>query len=307
MKRIICILSLLAMIVFLCACGGLNTNNDEGPQDTDHLAEQFEEVNLISVNEDEAQENGGLYILFKNQYYPLQCGGWAVNSYRENINMVFTDENTESIPVLKESSKLVYFSENKVEEYYTAIPVVETGFTIPAEFSDPAQGKSNLYELDVAIQNYDQEKEVKETESLTAESINGGSYQKFFLDHTFHSNKFCSAPTDSMIGGGCRSTDDYIWANLKKNEEVVFSYHEGSAYKENTVLADIKYYGFDGCKKDVDGGEEYTGIKMVASLSEKPYAELDTSSLENGIYVIPITGDGVIYPNLKRFIFEVKR
>ena len=90
MKRIICILSLLAMIVFLCACGGLNTNNDEGSQDTDHLAEQFEEVNLISVNEDEAQENGGLYILFKNQYYPLQCGGWAVNSYRENINMVFT-------------------------------------------------------------------------------------------------------------------------------------------------------------------------------------------------------------------------
>ena len=82
LKRIICILSLLAMIVFLCACGGLNTNNDEESQDTDHLAEQFEEVNLISVNEDEAQENGGLYILFKNQYYPLQCGGWAVNSYR---------------------------------------------------------------------------------------------------------------------------------------------------------------------------------------------------------------------------------
>ena len=66
MKRIICILSLLAMIVFLCACGGLNTNNDEGSQDTDHLAEQFEEVNLISVNEDEAQENGGLYIIQKS-------------------------------------------------------------------------------------------------------------------------------------------------------------------------------------------------------------------------------------------------
>ena len=200
LKKIICMISLLAMIVFLCACGGSNTNNDEEPQETDRLAEQFEEVNLISVNEDEAQENGGLYILFKTQYYPLQCGGWAVNSYRENINMVFTDENTESIPVLKEGSKLVYFSDNKVEEYYTAIPVVETGFTIPVEFSDPAQGKSNVYELDIAIQNYDQEKEVKKTENLTAESINGGSYQKFFSDHAFHSNKFCSTPTDSVIG-----------------------------------------------------------------------------------------------------------
>lgn len=134
-----------------------------------------------------------------------------------------------------------------------------------------------------------------------------GDLTEVFFGSCISSNKFCSTPTDSVIGDGCYSTDDYIWANLKKNEEVVFSYHEGSAYKENTVLADIKYYGFDGCKKDVDGGEEYTGNKMAASLSEKPYAELDTSSLENGIYVIPVTDDGIIYPNLKRFIFEVKR
>ena len=47
LKKIICMISLLAMIVFLCACGGSNTNNDEEPQETDRLAEQFEEVNLI--------------------------------------------------------------------------------------------------------------------------------------------------------------------------------------------------------------------------------------------------------------------
>ena len=148
-------------------------------------------------------------------------------------------------------------------------------------------------------------------EKLEVESISGMGYAEFFNNNTFHSNKFCSKETDSVIGDGCYGTDDKILMKAPKGKEIEFSYHQGTAYQNDIIPANIKYYAFDGCKKDCDYGtfqEDYTGVRMEVSLTYKSYAELDITDLESGFYIVPLDslrGNGSSR-EYDRFIFEVQ-
>lgn len=314
MKKIVYFVLLVVLLLLIVSCG--NKADDSSLENVEPSDSNVtEDENAISVSESEAKENGGFYILSNDLFYPLQKGGNTANGYDTNNNLLFSDEDTEFIPELKKGEKLVLFSDDDVADHYMAIPVIETGFTIPAEFSEPTDQWGNtsckVIGETFKIETYGQKTEERSMKKLEAESINGASYAEFFNNNTFHSNKFCSKETDSVIGDGCYSTDDKILMKAPKDKEIEFSYYQGTAYETEIVSANVKYYAFDGCKKDCDYGtfqEDYTGIKMSVSLTDKSYAELDTSNLESGFYVVPLDSlkGGGSPRSYDRFIFEVK-
>lgn len=310
MKKIIYIVLILLLLLLIVSCGNKKTDSSlERVEPSD--SNVSEDENAISVSESEAKENGAFYILSDDLFYPLQKGGNIGNHSQTNNNLLFSDEETEFVPKLKKDEKLVLFSDDDVADHYMAIPVIETGFTIPAEFSEPTDQWGNtfckVYGENLLIEHYQQQAEERSMESLEAESINDMSYVDFFKAKTFHSNKFCSKPTDNVIGDGCYGTDDHIFANLENDESVRFVYHKGTEYHDEVVNADIKYYAFDGCLKECSYGYDYTGKKLSVSLTDKAYAELDTSGLEKGVYVISLDVSRNSSPrDYDRFIFEVE-
>jgi hypothetical protein len=314
MKKLVYFIIIFAMLLSIASCGHKidgSSVEDMDPSENDVI----EDENMIAVSESEAKENGGFYILSDNLFYPLQKGGNIGNLSQTNNNLLFTDENSEFIPKLKKGEKLVLFSDDDVADHYMALPVIEIGFTIPAYFSEPTDQWGNtsckVIGQTVKIENYVQQAEEQSMEKLEVESISGMGYAEFFNNNTFHSNKFCSKETDSVIGDGCYGTDDKILMKAPKGKEIEFSYHQGTAYQNNIIPANIKYYAFDGCKKDCDYGtfqEDYTGVRMEVSLTDKSYAELDITDLESGFYIVPLDslrGNGSSR-EYDRFIFEVQ-
>lgn len=310
MKKIIYIISILLLLLFVASCG--NKTDDSSVEDVEPSENNaIEDENIIAVSEAEASENGGFYIFSDGLFYPLQKGGNIGDVYQTNNNLLFSDEDTECVPRLKKEERLVLFSDDDVADHYMALPVIETGFTVPAEFSEPTDQWGNtsykVYGQKLLIEHYQQQTEKRSMESVEAESINDMSYADFFKAKTFHSNKFCSKQADTVIGDGCYGTDDHIFVKLEKDESVRFVYHKGTTYHDEVVNADIKYYAFDGCLKECSYGYDYTGKKLSVSLTDKPYAELDTSRLEKGLYVVSLDAlKGGNERDYDRFIFEVE-
>ena len=250
MKKLVYFIIIFAMLLSIASCGHKidgSSVEDMDPSENDVI----EDENMIAVSESEAKENGGFYILSDNLFYPLQKGGNIGNLSQTNNNLLFTDENSEFVPKLKKGEKLVLFSDDDVADHYMALPVIEIGFTIPAYFSEPTDQWGNtsckVIGQTVKIENYVRQAEEQSMEKLEVESISGMGYAEFFNNNTFHSNKFCSKETDSVIGDGCYGTDDKILMKAPKGKEIEFSYHQGTAYQNDIIPANIKYYAFDGC------------------------------------------------------------
>ena len=63
---------------------------------------------------------------------------------------------------------------------------------------------------------------------------------------------------------------------MEYDEEVTFTYRQGSGLEKESMRADIKYYWYD-----MDNARA-----RKIELSDKPYAEIDISDLDKGTYVI---------------------
>ena len=296
------------LILLLGVISGCDSDVKEvGFEDEDN-----EKTQNLGVTEEVAKECGGFYILSNNSFYPLQEAGEVFGNTLSNL--VFTDPEKEDIPVMKPGDKLVLFRKDRVADHYVAIPVKETGYTIPVAFSNPTElGSGNKVFLEIIeIPMFNQKiTTIGEKETIKVESVNGELYSRFFENKVFNNKSFCSAMEGEFVHIGCGALDQTYYADLNEGESVKISYYEGTEYTEIEKNADIKYYAFDGCKKSNEYAVlgDYTGINMNVLLSQNSYALLNTDTIDSGLYIITLDDlkDNSYLSNddYKRYIFKV--
>ncbi len=242
-----------------------------------------EQLKVLSFTESEANELGGLFILSGEKFYMLQPAGEESNSYSHN-SYKYTDPDSEDIPVLCDGDKLVFFSPNDLEESYPLYTVDKSGYTFPVRFSKPDSywGTSITgKEIEICVYNESEQKMEKEqlSENFSVddiEKINGMSYEEYYNENII---------ADSSI------------ADAEKGEQVEFSYHDGTEYKEQVITASLKYY------------HKGTEISLNGSLTEASYGELNTSALSSGLYIMDfeLSEKNLIYfSNMVNYLFIVE-
>lgn len=257
-----------------------------------------------------AQGEGGLYIQLEDGcYWPLQCAEKTSSGYDSDANFVMTSIYTEEIPVLGELDKLVIFSENEIDEI-VVFPVQKDGYTVPLNF----ESYPNYYYEEQSVSVFDFEgglfivDEALDTQARAlyavgfpmgercAIEIENNGYDNFYNDCVIDSHTYCSMPTESAFGDGCWSRG-VMFADMEKEDDVTISFYQGTQYVEHTMTADLHYFAYDGCLKD----EGYSGDYPDITLTKEGYAEIDTSTLSNGYYVLQQSGFVMQY-----YVFKVE-
>lgn len=237
-------------------------------------------LEIIALTEDEAKEVGGVYVLAGDKFYLPQSAGKDTDAYK------YVEPQNESIPVLCDGDKLVFFSPNDLEEAYPVYPVDRTGYTFPLSFSEPGEYDSrNIYglEIDFPVFNesdlkYDEETIGDRFTIYDVESVNDMSFREYYESHV---------PVKKI-------------AEVEQGDTITYAYHDGTEYKEDTLTADLKFYHID-----TDNQKDLTG-----SFSKTSYGELDTSPLSAGTYVIPFEKSKktlIYFKNEHDFIFRVEK
>lgn len=242
-----------------------------------------ETFKIIAVSEETAKEKEGIYVLSDGMFYPLQeciedrIRGYFVMNYDMpcTMHLTFSYPTIESIPYLCKNDKLVLFSYSDLEEDCCRIgKVSKQGYTIPVEFDDSnsdVKGKEfSFIEFGAEETSLYDANTTKVTGSsiYDIEDINGMTYNQFHKKHAL--KKSCSK--EKWV---CRS-DYEEFVDLEYDEEVTFTYRQGSGLEKESMRADIKYYWYD-----MDNARA-----RKIELSDKPYAEIDISDLDKGTYVI---------------------
>ena len=243
-----------------------------------------EQLKVLSFTESEANELGGLFILSGERFYMLQPTGQESNSYNRN-SYKYTDPDSEDIPVLCEGDKLVFFSPNDLEEEYELYNVDQSGYTFPVRFSKvDVYGGPSITGNEIEIPVYNESEQCMKVEKLSEnfyvkniENVNGMSYEDYYKANVI---------ADSGI------------ADAEKDEQIQFSYHKGSEYKEKVITASLKYYHM---------GDD---ISLSGSLTESSYGELDTSNLDSGTYIMPFELSKktfMYFSNMVYYLFRVAK
>ncbi|MBQ5328844.1 MAG: hypothetical protein J6J15_06660 [Oscillospiraceae bacterium] len=333
MKKIIILFFVFILVIISSSCAKENeTETEENKTDYTNIEENIqveenietekniEEPKPIGISYYEAQEQGGFFILKSDGSFVSLCEEIISQKYTQPENLFKTDGKNEEMVYLCENEKLVLFSNKSIMDEYYFLPVLEEGYTVPFDFYESNDG---IYFLNMdfrdsdgkLIMNYDDYQIVDvlshfgkwkgEELRVCFNNANGVDAKTFYDNETIDLEDYC---TDS--GSGCFS--DIIFFTKNFNEKVTVDFYSGTQYFEETFYADIKCYIIDGCaKKDfsqsVTGKTYYSGTAITPEFTKEGYVILDTSSLENGKYVIANVGKSIFENYNTRELFEISR
>lgn len=308
MKKVLNAILILAMLFSMFGCAEAPSPDPSQIDSNSHPNSEGvfpPELEPVGISQEEASERGGLFVkTAENRYLPLQ-NNIDIGANNDHLFLTLPDE--EYVPVLGDSCDLVLFSSNKPKNIYVMIPVLREGFTGPYFFSETRgeiyaeyaswENRYNFWQADAL-------REATNTYygiSAVVEEIDGKSFEDFFKENTFDTGDYCSSQKCSY---------NNIW-DAVEGETITYGFFAGTKYTELQAVADLKYYIIDGCEKlyfqdySVDNSyKAWTGVRCEASLTKEGYAIIDTSTLENGKYVVPGSVIGIYG---QKFLFEVNR
>ena len=281
--------------------------NEEPENKLESESEYEPEPQIIGISHSEAQEQGGFFVKKSDGSFVPLCEEIISQKYTQPENLFMVDGKTEQMVYLCENEELVLFSNRSIMDKYYLLPVLEEGYTVPFDFYESNDGIYFLnmdfrdYEGDL-VMDYDDYQIVDilshfgkwkgDEIRVNFDNANGADAKTFYDNETIDLEDYC---TD--IGIGCFSDIYFFTKNF--NEKVTVDFYSGTQYYEETFYADIKCYIVDGCQKidhsSVLGTKYYSGTAITPEFTKEGYVILDTSSLENGKYVIANLNDRVIF------------
>ncbi len=320
-KKLLILLFSFIFILSLCSCSA-----DNKSEQTNNISENAlvpNEEQKIEIDQEyklepsgisfyEAQEQGGFFILKVDGSFVPLCNEVISQRYSRPKNLFMMDGTSEKMVYLCENEELVLFSNTSVMDKYYLLPVLEEGYTVPFSFYESNDG---IYFLNYCFRNYDGKlimdyddyqivdvlshfgKGINEEIRVRFNNANGIDAKTFYDSETIDLENYCTASSSF----GCSS--DMLFFTENFNESVTVDFYSGTQYCEETFYADIKCYLVDGCEKtdfrSILGERYYSGTAVTPEFTKEGYVILDTSTLENGKYVIANVD--------KREIFEINR
>lgn len=294
------ILCVLICLLFLSSCDGLTPMLLNDIESLDNLENVFAEID-DGLSYSEAKEQGGFFVMEdENKFVPLEEDMKFFIDHSFNDNIFFTDAESEKIPKVGKAEKIVLFSNKLIKDKYWFVPIQDEGYTIPFEFYYASEGvcitglefkqESNYddYQVENVCLKYTgyTNKEFRKAVDYINEKIAKESYDS---DMVF---------PEKLCPHGLPCSNINVFRGKKYLETVTIAFYAGTSYCEETFYADLKYYVFDGCeKKDkrIPPQIYYSGTAITPEFTKEGYVIFDTSSFENGKYVIANLNERVIF------------
>lgn len=295
------ILCILICMLFLSSCEDLTLELLSDINNSNKSENAFSKKD-DSLSYSEAKSQGGFFVMkSENSFVPLEEDMKDFTEHSYNDNIFFTDAGSEKIPKVGKTGKIVLFSNKSIEDTYWFVPVQDEGYTIPFEFFYSSE---EVYITDLEFSqgsNYND----YQVEDVRLR-YTGYTNREFKKQIDFINEKASKESYDSDIifpeelcpyELPCSNVN--VFRGNKYLEKVTISFYAGTSYCEETFVADLKYYIFDGCEKHnfnkTPAEYYYSGTAVIPEFTKEGYVILDTSSLSNGKYVIANLIDRVIF------------